>query len=187
VFSRKPSSEPAAPAQTSQVNAAPTTESPAQNEAAQRQIAAVFRQTVAFAQIVSLLMRSPVYRHLSIGDIEWLVIPPLAAGTFALAEAKAQPDGPAFPAGAVLWASVSPEVDARLGSNLSAPVRLLPGEWRSGDLLWVVAGAGDPRVVNGILQQLHNAAFKGKRVKIRAAGAGGAIAVKTLDEVFAAQ
>ncbi len=88
MFSRKSSSEFAGLVQASHSGPAPAAESSAQSEAAQHQAAANHRQTVAFAQIISLLMRSPVYRNLSIGDIEWLVIPPLVAGTFAIAEAR---------------------------------------------------------------------------------------------------
>ena len=143
MFSRKTSSSAAIPAQ--EPDPVVNTPSQSSDEDAQKQAHQALRQSVAFAQIVSLLMRSPLYRHFAIADLEWLVIPPLATGMFALAEMKAQANGPSFPAAAVLWASVSPEVDARLSANLSAPIRLRPDEWRSGELLWIVAVAGDPK------------------------------------------
>ena len=181
MFSRKTSSS-AIPAQ----DRAPAVNNPTQpsDEEAQRQAQQALRQSVAFAQIVSLLMQSPLYRHFAIADLEWLVIPPLATGMFALAEMKAQANGPSVPAAVVLWASVSPEVDARLSGNLSAPIRLRPDEWRSGELVWVVAVAGDPRVVSNVLRQLSNSTFEGRSVKIRV-GDNGKVDVKSLDEIFA--
>jgi hemolysin-activating ACP:hemolysin acyltransferase len=156
------------------------------DEAAQKQIVQALRQSVSFAQIVSLLMRSPLYRHFAIADLEWFVIPPLATGMFALAEARAQASGPAFPAAAVLWGSVSRDVSSRLAANLNAPIRLRPDEWRSGEILWVIAGIGDPRVVTGLLKQLAASTFKGRDVHIRATASDGKPAVKLLSEIFSA-
>lgn len=152
----------------------------ANQEERQRRVAQAIRQSVAFAQIVSLLVQSPLYRHYAIADLEWLVIPPLATGMFALAEAKAQADGPAFPVAAMLWASVSPDVDKRLSENLSSPIRLRPDEWRSGEQMWVIAAVGDPRVTASLLQQLGTTTLKDRRVKFRAVGEDGKVVVKTL-------
>ena len=37
-----------------------------------------------FAKIVSLLMRSPGHRGATLADLDWLVVPPLMAGQFAI-------------------------------------------------------------------------------------------------------
>jgi hypothetical protein len=50
--------------------------------------------------------------------------------------------GIVVPVGVALWASVSTDVDQRL-SDLSAPWRLQPDEWCSGDTLWLVELVGD--------------------------------------------
>ena len=63
-------------------------------EEAQRRAAIAVRQSLAFAQIISVLMRSPIYKHYTLADLEWLVLPPLLTGQFSLAEAKTQMDGP---------------------------------------------------------------------------------------------
>jgi len=160
---------------------------PLPTEAAQKQALHALRQSLAFAQIVSLLLRSPLYRHFALGDLEWLVIPPLASGMFAVAEVKAQSEGPAFPAAAVLWASVSPEVDARLSQNLESPIRLRPDEWRSGDRLWIVAAVGDQRVTGRLLQQLSSSTIQGRQVSIRVTRGDGKTVLSTLDEIFAAK
>jgi cytolysin-activating lysine-acyltransferase len=125
-------------------------------------------------------MQSPLYRHYAIADLEWLVVPPLVAGAFALAEANTQANGPSFPVATVLWASVSPDVDKRLSENLTAPIRLRPDEWRSGDQFWVIAAIGEPKVLGGLLQQLQKAAFGDRSVKIRTAGEDGKVTVKMI-------
>lgn len=177
-FDQLPESKTSAPVDVS---------TPPPSEAAQKQNILAIRQSLAFAQVVSLLMRSPTYRHFFLADLEWLAIPPLASGMFAVAEVKAQADRPAFPGAAVLWASVSPEVDARLSGNLTAPIRLRPDEWRSGDRLWVIAAVGDQRVLNGLLQQLSKSAFKERKVNLRVVSSDGRVGIKFLDEVFPAK
>src|SRR5437867_2982255 len=59
----------------------------------QRPAVSAIRQSVAFAQIVSVLMRSPRYRHYTLGDLEWLVIPPLATGQWRVVGAQSTQNG----------------------------------------------------------------------------------------------
>jgi len=155
---------------------------PVSPEEAKRQAAIAIRHSLAFAQMVSVLMRSPHYKHYTLADLEWLVIPPLLTGQFSLAEARAQEGGPSIAVAVVLWASVSPEVDKRLSENLSAPIRLRPDEWRSGDILWLVDAVGDARVVPQFLKQLGESAWKGREVKLRRAE-NGKVVVGTLPKV----
>ena len=181
----KPSSNgPTAPAS---ANAAASNAAPALSpEEAQRRVAATMRVSVVFAQVVSVLMRSPVHKHFSLADLEWLVMPPLLTGQCRVAEAKTQPDGPGTPVAVALWASVSPEVDKRLSENLNAPVRLRPDEWKSGDILWLVEAVGDGRIVLPLLKQLDESVFKGQTAKMRARGADGKPTVSQLRTELAA-
>jgi cytolysin-activating lysine-acyltransferase len=128
----------------------------------------------SFAQIVSVLMRDPAYRSLAIADLEWLVLPALAAGQFRLAHAAMPGDGEVtqrpgalVPAAVALWARVSPLVDRALSENLDKGVRLSPAAWTSGDILWLIALGGHPRAAPAFLKQLREHEFKGKPVKMR--------------------
>jgi cytolysin-activating lysine-acyltransferase len=128
----------------------------------------------SFAQIVSVLMRDPGYRGLPIADLEWLVLPAVAAGQFRLAQATMpaegevpQERGALVPAAVALWARVSPLVDKALSENLDKGVRLSPGAWTSGDILWLIAIGGHPRAVPAFLRQLREHEFKDKAVKMR--------------------
>ena len=140
-------------------------------------------RSAAFTQIVTLLMRSPIHKHLSLGDLEWLVVPPLMTGQFRIAKLGSRKAGVAVPAAAVLWASLSTEVDAKLSASPKAPIRLRPDEWRSGDILWLVEAVGDPRVVSRLLKELNDKTFKGREVKVRAREAGNP-AIDTLHKVI---
>jgi hemolysin-activating ACP:hemolysin acyltransferase len=152
----------------------------AASEEARRRAAAAVRHSLAFAQIVSILMHSPRYRHYTLGDLEWLVLPPLLTGQCSVAEARSKENGASVPVAVALWASVSPDVDRRLAENLNTPIRLRPDEWRSGDILWLIDAVGDRRVVPGLLKQLADNTLKGREIKVRGRGEGGKVEVKNL-------
>jgi hemolysin-activating ACP:hemolysin acyltransferase len=143
------------------------------------QLAAV-RKSLVFTQIVSLLMRSPRHKHYALTDLEWLVLPPLERGQLKIAEAKTQPDGPTVPAGFLLWASVSPEIDKRLSQTPNAPMRLRPDEWKSGDILWLIETIGDPRVLKELLKHFRDSIPSGGDVKLRTGSRDGKVAITTL-------
>ncbi len=146
----------------------PAAEAGAQmSEEAQRRAMIAVHQSMAFAQIVNLMSRSPVHKFFTLADLEWLVIPPLTTGQFAIASAKPQPDAPSMPVAVVLWASVSAETDQRLSGNPDVPVRLRPDEWRSGDILWLIDSIGDQRAVQGLMDQLAGTRFEGRPIKAR--------------------
>jgi hemolysin-activating ACP:hemolysin acyltransferase len=165
--------------------ASATPKSPSAEETQRRAIADA-RLSIGFARIVSVLMRSPLHKHFSLADLEWLVLPPLLTGQCHVVEAKAQPNAAGVPVAVVFWASVSPEVDKRLSENLNAPIRLRPDEWKSGEILWLVDAVGDARVVTAVLKQLNEGALKGKQVKMRARGQDGKLLQRTLAAELAA-
>jgi hemolysin-activating ACP:hemolysin acyltransferase len=127
-----------------------------------------------------LLMRSSSDKHHSLTDLEWLIVPGLMNRQFALAEAQHKENGMMSPVGGVLWAFVSEDVDKRL-SDLSAPLRLKPNEWRSGDIPWVILATGDNRVLAGLVQQLSNSVFKDRKPKMRVRGRDGKVSVGHLE------
>jgi hemolysin-activating ACP:hemolysin acyltransferase len=157
-----------------------TAGSTASTKEAQRLALSAIRQSVAFAQIVTVLMRSPRYRHYTLGDLEWLVVPALKTGQWRVVGAQSKQNGVSFPVAVALWARVSPEVDKKLSENLHVPIRLRPDEWQSGDILWLVDAVGDSRAVPQLLKQLIETSFKGREAKVRAAGEDGKIAVRRL-------
>lgn len=156
----------------------------------------------SFSQIIAVLMRDRNFRNMRLADIEWLVLPPLLAGQYRLGHAEARRpeagspasaakvndagprrDGSALiPVAAALWARVSPAVDKRLSEHLDKPLLLQPNEWASGEVLWLVALAGDQRAMPAFLAKLREKDFKGRPVKLRSKGKDGAAIVTSLQD-----
>jgi hemolysin-activating ACP:hemolysin acyltransferase len=178
---RDPSAQPDAASASSLPSQTTANGKPGLTEKVRRD-AAVLRNALAFTQVVGVLMRSPHYRQYTLGDLEWLVIPPVMAGQFRIGEAK--PDNnqcTAVPVAVVLWASVSPEVDKRLMEGSNTSLQLKPEEWKSGDIPWLVHAAGETRFVRFVVDQLAKTTFKGRKVKVRGRDQDGNLKVHVLD------
>jgi cytolysin-activating lysine-acyltransferase len=141
----------------------------------------------SFAQVVAVLMRDPNFRKMRLADLEWLVLPPIMAGQFRLAQmpsplghVKGKEGGVMVPVAVALWARVSADIDKRLSENLDKAVRLGPGEWASGDNIWLMAAAGEQRAVPRFVDQLAQTEFKGQLVKMRVRGPNDTVVVKTV-------
>lgn len=126
--------------------------------------AAAQRVSSVFGEVVTLLMRTPRYQDLALTDLEWLVVPAVVSGQVSVA--IAQSDVGAFPVGTILWASVSAEVAERLAAEPRNGARLEPGEWTSGEIVWIAASAGDGGVLNDMLQRLSDNEWLGKEVRM---------------------
>lgn len=147
---------------------------------AARQALTAKMTAAGFGEIVSVLMRAPHYKHYSLADLEWLVVPPLLANQFTLAEARAKEGGIPAPVGIALWARVSEEVDAKLSSGLDRPVRLRPDEWTSGDIFWLIDAVGAPEAVKAMVARMSEAVFDGRPFKLRARDQDGKVTVQTV-------
>ena len=137
---------------------------PSPEELRQRAVLAR-RASAQFGQIVSVLMRSDQLKRMTLEDLESLVVPAVATGQFLLAEAQSAANGLTAPVGVVLWACVSDDVDRRLSSALERPLRLATNEWRSGKNAWLVAAAGESRVVGSMLKRLQTTTLKDRPLK----------------------
>jgi cytolysin-activating lysine-acyltransferase len=142
-----------------------------------------------FSQIAAVMMRDRNFRNTRLGELEWLLLPPLLAGQWRLGKVSASvpnADPKAgvtlVPAAMALWARVSPAVDERLAKDLDKPLLLKPNEWTSGDILWLIAVAGDPRAMPRFLVSLRDREFKDKTVKLRAGGPDKKPVVMNLEE-----
>jgi hemolysin-activating ACP:hemolysin acyltransferase len=121
----------------------------------------------AFSKIVSLMMNSPAHNHFHVRDLRWLVVPPLLLDQFAIAEAVPVGGVALSPFAAVLWASVSREVDLRLSEDMDRSVTLAPEDWHSGDILWIIDTVGHPDIVPAFLEEVVATRFPGKYPKMR--------------------
>lgn len=136
--------------------------------------------SATFGEIVMLLMRTSEYRAMPLGDIEALVMPPLVNGQISVATAQSSGSGTTTPVGAILWAMVSPDVAKRLASEAGKSIPLSAEDWRSGDIVWVVATAGESRVLGEMLKQLAKREWSGKDVRVVVRPKGGEPTVASL-------
>ena len=137
---------------------------------------AIRQVDVVLGQIISVFLRSPRHKTYPLTDFEWRVLPAIISGQFRVVQA--QQSDVATPVGVALWASVSPAVDLRL-SDLSAPLRLNPDEWRSGEIPWLIELVADTKVQQALLKHLGETVFKGKGIKMRVQGADGKTQIGT--------
>lgn len=135
----------------------------------------------SFSDILTILMRTEPFRDMPLKDLEWLVVPPLKLGQFALAHAtqpetdqKAANDErpaakkPPMPVGVVMWANVSEDVDRKLRDNRKSPlVRMEAQDWSGGDIPWIIVAAGMPQVLKSVILQTAERVFEGRQVHIR--------------------
>lgn len=95
-----------------------------------------------------LLGQSPIHKHFSIGDMEWMVMPALMLEQYRIfrgnpnpaKEGEEQQPGN-MPMGMALWAMLSEAAEQKLNDMVmggKGPVKLRPDEWRSGDRLWLI-------------------------------------------------
>ncbi|MDX2263430.1 MAG: toxin-activating lysine-acyltransferase [Hyphomicrobiales bacterium] len=117
---------------------------------------------ITFARLVSVLMRSPHYKHYTLADLEWLVAPPALLGQCVIMDANA--NGRSTPVAAAFWALVSEDVDKKIRESTTVPIKLRPDEWRSGDIIWLVDVIGDQHALPTFLRHLQENVFKGRRV-----------------------
>jgi cytolysin-activating lysine-acyltransferase len=98
----------------------------------------------SFGQVVLAMSSVPRYRSQSLADLAHLVIDPLIRDRIAIAQVKAEEGAEKaslVPASIAIWASVSPEVDAKIREQIKAgalPVRLKAEDWNSGDIVWLL-------------------------------------------------
>ena len=163
-------SAPANPAPPASANPTVAAESGApgdQDQLARRALGAKM-VAASFGEIVSILMRSDTYKHFSLADLEWLVLPPVLSRQFVLAEYRKDGNDVPAPVAVALWASVSQEVDQKLAANITGPLKLRPDEWKSGEILWLIDAVGPAQVLEGLIENLHKSVFKGRPLKVRA-------------------
>ena len=125
----------------------------------------------SFGEIVSLFMQSSRFKSMPLSVVDQLVVPPLMAGQFMIAKAADKKTGLVAPAAAILWASVSEDVDRRLSEaeQMSAsisPGDFSPNDWKSGDIPWLIIALGNKRVVSSLLSKMEEKVPKGRSLKI---------------------
>ena len=135
----------------------------------QQQIGAAVSKLISasIGDICVVMSKSTAHKFHSLADIEWMVMPAVLCGQFYVGAAASTDRGFTAPVAIITWARVSEELDRRLSSGASGPMRLKPDEWTSGDHYWLIDTAGAPGVIAAALHDLAKSQFAGKTVKVR--------------------
>lgn len=123
------------------------------------------RDFALFGEIVSVFMRSAEHKHMSLAELERLVVPAIATRQFLVAMAQSKSNGKRFPVAVLLWASVSAEIDSKIAANGDKLPELEPKDWKSGEIPWLLGAAGNPQLFAGMFKQLQAGALKGRPIK----------------------
>ena len=130
--------------------------------------------SASIADAIGLYMRSDRHRHMSIADLEWMLLPPLMFNQIKFAYARPQRqqskaiDGaeagvdanaeklPPMAVAMITWAMVSPEVAAKLEAQKKAeqPFRLAPQEWRSGAERRIIDAIGSKDMLEKLIKRV---------------------------------
>ncbi len=140
--------------------------------------------SASIGDICVVMSRSPAYKHYSLADIEWMVLPAVLSGQFYVADAEHRENGFRAPIAALTWARVSEETDRRLSENIRRPIRLRPDEWACGNIWWIVAAVGESRAVADGLRHLAGTVFKERQVKVALADTQGRVRVTPIDDLI---
>jgi hemolysin-activating ACP:hemolysin acyltransferase len=111
------------------------------------------RRANAIGKIVSLLARAPTYQDMALKDLEWFLMPAIAAGQYLIGETKPSAERRGGVVAMLLWARVSPEVDKRLSESKDKPPRLKAEEWTSGDIVRVIEVVGRKDAIKPLLAE----------------------------------
>ena len=158
-----------------------TSENKSQDDPALKEAYMKSKMTAAtFGEMVSLLMRSSHYKHYSLAELEWLLLPPLMHNQFLVVEARSKENGASVPVGLALWARVSEDVNKRLSENLDRPIKLRPDEWQSGEINWLVDMIGDDKMKQPMVQKIKSELPEKSALKFRAMDDKGQVIVKEI-------
>jgi cytolysin-activating lysine-acyltransferase len=120
--------------------------------------------SAVLGEVVWLLTQSAQHKQaFFIGDLEWMVMPPILLQQFRMFHAKDKPIG------VILWAYVNDEVEQRL---LSGSARMRPQDWKSGDKLWIVEVLAPFGGTDEMLKDLKAKVFPDRELRFRAVEAG---------------
>ena len=122
-------------------------------------------RTANFGGAVSLFMRSPAHRHYTLADLEWCLLPALAAQSVHGWRGEASGRAGRARRACALGAGFGGDRRAAFAAP-RYPIRLHPNEWQSGDVFWIVDAVGEHNAVQQCIEALAKTAFQGKPFKM---------------------
>lgn len=119
----------------------------------------VLKRLPAMGPVIMLYMQSSHRRFKFIGDIEWLLLPPLVSDQCKLYMKKE------YPISFVSWAFLDEETEKIMLNNGG---KLRPEDWNSGDRLWLIDIVAPFGGVSNMLFDIQKNEFPGRTIRIAA-------------------
>ena len=119
----------------------------------------VLRRLPDIGPVLMLYMQSGHRRYNFISDLEWLLVPPLMLKQCKLYTEKE------FPISYISWAFLNEKVEERLVEKNGW---LSPGDWKSGDRLWLIDVVAPFGGVERMLTDIRSHIFPDKPIRILA-------------------
>jgi len=134
-------------------------------------------------------MQTPQFKHLTLTDLEWLVLPALRTGQCLVMEHTDRTTGANGALAATLWARVSEDVEHKIVecSKAGHRLRLQPSEWVSGDRHWLVTAIGSEPALKALLQQMRNGLFRDVPLALGVQPSEAGMIKLTLDQIVTIQ
>lgn len=137
----------------------------------------IFAPLPALGAVTSILLASPMHRHVFLNELEWMVVPAIGLGQCRIFHHQG------VPVAFATWALLGEEAAERF---VQGHGRLKPEEWHSGDQLWLVELCAPYGGVSEHISDLLNSTFKGRTVKtMRPRADGQGVEQSTLDAMLA--
>ena len=134
-------------------------ESAALQEHIHQQSLKILKRLPAMGPVIMLYLQSSHRRFHFISDLEWLLLPPLVSGQCKLYMKNE------YPISFVSWAWLNEDAEKRL---FQSGGKLRPGDWNSGDRLWLIDIVSPFGGVDNVLNDLRKNEFAGKAIRIAA-------------------
>lgn len=117
----------------------------------------VLQRLPAMGPVIMLYMQSSHRRYQFIGDLEWLLLPPLVSGQCKLYMKKE------YPISFISWAFLDEAAEKRLFQNGG---KLRPEDWKCGDRLWIIDIVAPFGGVENMLRDIQKNEFPGRVVRL---------------------
>lgn len=146
-------------AKTDGLNTSETEEEVFLKEHIHRQSHKVLKCLPAMGPVIMLYLQSSHRRFQFIGDLEWLLLPPLVSGQCKLYMKKD------YPISFISWAFLDEAAEKRLFQNGG---KLRPEDWQCGDRLWVIDIVAPFGSVEDMLRDFRKNEFPNRVIRLMA-------------------
>lgn len=137
----------------------------------------IAKRLPAIGYVAWLCSQSQGHKQLFIQDMEWRLFPPVILGQYKL---RIDDKVGGLPTAYASWAFLSDEIEA----DYRTAYKLRPGDWRSGDRLWIVDCIAPFGGALSLLEEFYFDVYRNREVKLLYPDGGGVPVETTLSQLI---